>query len=255
MNNSELLSILKPYYFYLSKNASFYRKYYKLLGFCPRNIFLYKQAFLHNSKSKKIIGIKTKTNNERLEYLGDAVLDLIIAELLYKKFPFQGEGFLTDMRSKSASRNMLSKIATSMGLDEFIDIDPSIAKNKSAVKSISGNALEALIGAIYVDKGYHFTKRYVKKKIVKPFLDFDELKDITVNFKSLLNQYAQKNKKHLEFRILNDEGEKRIRTYIIAVMIDGVELARGRGKSKKVAEQIASEKSCDLLKLSKSYKS
>jgi ribonuclease-3 len=142
-----------------------------------------------------------------------------------------------------------------MGLDEFIDIDPSIAKNKSAVRSISGNALEALIGAIYVDKGYHFTKRYVKKKIVKPFLDFDELKDITVNFKSLLNQYAQKNKKHLEFKILNDEGEKRIRTFIIAVMIDGVELARGRGKSKKVAEQIASEKSCDLLKLSKSYKS
>ena len=97
MNNSVLLGILKPYYFYLSKNSTFYRKFFKLLGFYPRNINLYKQAFLHNSKSKKIVGIKTKTNNERLEYLGDAVLDLIIAELLYKKFPFQGEGFLTDM--------------------------------------------------------------------------------------------------------------------------------------------------------------
>lgn len=125
-----LLGILRPYYFYLSKNSAFYRKYYKLLGFCPKNIFLYKQAFLHNSRSKKVVGIKAKTNNERLEYLGDAVLDLIIAELLYKKFPFQGEGFLTDMRSKSASRNMLSKIATSMGLDEFIEIDPSIAKTE-----------------------------------------------------------------------------------------------------------------------------
>ena len=255
MNNSVLLGILKPYYFYLSKNSTFYRKFFKLLGFYPRNINLYKQAFLHNSKSKKIDGIKTKTNNERLEYLGDAVLDLIIAELLYKKFPFQGEGFLTDMRSKSASRNMLSKIATSMGIGDFIEIDKSIEKNQSAVRSIAGNALEALIGAIYVDKGYHFTKKYVKRKIVKPFLDFDELKDITVNFKSLLNQYAQKNKKHLEFKILNDNGEKRIRTYIIGVMIDGEEIARGRGKSKKVAEQIASEKSCELLKLSKNYKS
>ena len=243
------MGVLNPYYFYFSKNASFYRKYYKILGYCPRNIDLYKRAFIHNSKSKTVEGIRK--NNERLEYLGDAVIDLIIAELLFKKFPFQGEGFLTDMRSKSASRNMLSKIATSMGLEEFIVVDPSILKNRSALRSIAGNALEALVGAIYVDRGYSFTKRYVKRKIVNPYLDFDELKNITVNFKSLLNQHAQKHKKTLAFEILNHEEEKKIKTYIIGVVLDGKEIARGRGKSKKVAEQIASEKSCEILELTK----
>jgi len=244
-----LHSFTRIYYLYFSKKSKSYKKLVTVLGYCPRNIRLYQQAFLHNSHSEKIPGIQESANNERLEYLGDAVIDLIIAELLFKKFPFKGEGFLTEMRSKSVSRQMLSTIAFNMGLQDHLVFSKSIRKNHSAVRGMAGNALEALIGAIYLDRGYAFTKRFVKQKIVTPYLDFDELKDITVNFKSLLNQYAQKEKKELEFKVLNPESEKKITTYSIAVCIDGIEISTARGKSKKVAQQIASEKACELLKL------
>ena len=242
-------SFTNLYYLYFSKHSDAYKKLIEILGYCPRNIKLYKQAFLHNSHSFKVSGESNKSNNERLEYLGDAVLDLIIAELLFKKFPYKGEGFLTEMRSKSVSRKMLSSIAFNMGIQDHLIFNKSIKKNHAAVRGMAGNALEALVGAVYLDRGYSFTKKFVKRKIVKPYLDFDQLKDITVNFKSLLNQYAQKEKKELVFKVLNPADEKKIRTYSIAVCIDGEEISKARGKSKKVAEQIASEKACELLKL------
>ena len=244
-----LHSITNIYYLNFSGKSKSYKKIVQVLGYCPRNLRLYQQAFLHNSHTSKISGIQERANNERLEYLGDAVLDLIIAELLFKKFPYKGEGFLTEMRSKSVSRKMLSSIAFNMGLQDHLIFSKAISKNQTAVRGMAGNALEALVGAIYLDRGYKFTKRFVKRKIVKPYLDFDELKDITVNFKSLLNQYAQKEKKELDFKILNPESENKIKTYSIAVCIDGTEISTARGKSKKVAEQIASEKACEILKL------
>jgi len=244
-----LNSVKKIYYCNFSKNAKFYKNLYDLLGYCPTKLVLYEQAFLHNSISKNVTGLKTKNNNERLEYLGDAVWDLVIAELLFKKYPFQGEGFLTEMRSKSVSRKKLSEIAFDMGLEQHLKFDKSIKRNHTAVRGIAGNALEALIGAIYLDKGYRFTKRFISKKIVGVHLDFEELKNKIENFKSLLNQYAQKEKKDLEFKVLNNVEDKNIKTYIIGVIIDGEQIAKGRGKSKKVAEQIASEKTCEILKL------
>ena len=153
------------------------------------------------------------------------------------------------MRSKSVSRKKLSEIAFDMGLEEHLKFDKSIRRNHAAVRGIAGNALEALIGAIYLDKGYKFTKRFIRKKIVGVHLDFDELKNKIENFKSLLNQYAQKEKKELEFKVLNNAEDKNIKTYIIGVFIDGEQVAKGRGKSKKVAEQLASEKTCEILKL------
>lgn len=244
-----LSGVLKIYYSRFSKEKKFYCSIYTLLGYYPSKPKLYRQAFLHNSVSKQHDGLQAKNNNERLEYLGDAVLDLIIAEILFKKFPFQSEGFLTEMRSKSVSRKMLAEIALHMGLQHHIIFDANISKNKTAVRGMAGNALEALVGAIYLDKGYKFTKKFIKKRIVKPFLDFDELKNITVNFKSLLNQYAQKEKKELDFKILNKEKEDRIKVYNIAVVIDGEEITKASGKSKKLAEQVASEKACEILKI------
>jgi ribonuclease-3 len=125
--------------------------------------------------------------------------------------------------------------------------DKSISKNRTAVQGIAGNALEALVGAIYLDKGYQFSKRFVTKKIVGVHLDFDTLKDKVVNFKSVLNQFAQREKKELEFRVLNDAGEKNIKNYSIGVYLDNLEIAKARAKSKKEAEQLASEKSCEIL--------
>lgn len=242
-------SIKKIYFTHFSRNKDFYTNLYRLLGFFPTNVALYKQAFVHNSTAKMLDGLDSRNNNERLEYLGDAVLDLIIAEFLFKKFPFQNEGFLTDMRSKSVSRKMLANIAFKMGLQEHIIFDKNISKNHTAVRGIAGNALEALVGAIYLDKGFTFAKKFVKRKIVTPHLDFDELKDITVNFKSLLNQYAQKEKKNLDFKILNPEEEHKIKIFIIGVLLEGIEIAAARASSKKVAEQMASEKACDILGL------
>ncbi len=243
--------ILKFYYCNFSKKSKTYTQLYQVLGYCPTKLKLYNQAFLHNSVAKKMNGLATKINNERLEYLGDAVLDLIIAELLFKKFPFQGEGFLTEMRSKSVSRKKLSQIAVDMGLQNLLNFDKAIGRNPTAIRGMAGNALEALIGAIYLDKGYKFTKKFIQSRIVGVHLDFDELKDTTENYKSLLNQYAQKEKKELDFKVLNKESEKKIKTYIIGVILDGEEIARARGKSKKVAEQLASEKTWEKLKLKK----
>ncbi len=242
-------SILKLYYSHFSSNKETYALLYRVLGYCPSNIGIYKQAFLHNSVAQIKEGIPTKLNNERLEFLGDAILDAIIAEMLFKKFPFRGEGFLTEMRSKSVSRKKLAQIAIDMGLSNLLMFDQAISKNPAALRTMGGNALEALIGAIYLDKGYEFTHRFIRKKIIGVHLDFDELKDITENFKSLLNQYAQKEKKELEYKILNTEPEGKIKTYIIGVNLDGNEIAKARAKSKKVAEQLASEKACQALNL------
>jgi ribonuclease-3 len=241
--------ITRVYYCNISSHKQFYKNLYRLLGYCPRNLNLYKQAFLHNSTSKRLKGFKTKNNNERLEYLGDAVLDLIIAELLFKKFPFQGEGFLTEMRSKAVSRKKLSQIAFDMGIHEHLSFDDSLKKNRAALRGISGNALEALIGSIYLDRGYQFTRTFIKKKIVVPHLDFEHLKDVTENFKSLLNQYAQKERKELEFKVIEQNEDNKMKMYTIGVFIDGKEIATARGKSKKVAEQLASEKTCEQIGL------
>ncbi len=247
MSSTVINGIKKIYFTCFSKHSKFYRELHPLLGYFPGKPKLYVQAFMHNSLTKKTEEPDSKHNNERLEYLGDAVLDLIIAELLFKKFPFQGEGFLTEMRSKSVSRKKLSEIAFNMGLHEHLMFDKSISKNRTAVQGIAGNALEALVGAIYLDKGYQFSKRFVTKKIVGVHLDFDTLKDKVVNFKSVLNQFAQREKKELEFRVLNDAGEKNIKNYSIGVYLDNLEIAKARAKSKKEAEQLASEKSCEIL--------
>ncbi len=242
-------SIKKLYYCNFSTDKLFYKNLYHLLGYCPNKIGLYRQALIHNSTAEKLSGLKTKNNNERLEFLGDAVLDVIIAELLFKKFPFQGEGFLTEMRSKAVSRKRLSKIAFDMGIQEHLVFDKSIRKNYAALRGISGNALEALIGAIYLDKGYKFTRRFIKHKIVRPHLDFEHLKDVTENFKSLLNQYAQKERKDLQFKVIQQNDQNKLKMYSIGVYLDGEEIAKARGKSKKVAEQLASEKTCQILGL------
>ncbi|HAV25081.1 MAG TPA: ribonuclease III [Bacteroidetes bacterium] len=247
MSSTVINGIKKIYFTRFSKHSKFYRELHPLLGYFPGKPKLYVQAFMHNSLTKKTEELDSKHNNERLEYLGDAVLDLIIAELLFKKFPFQGEGFLTEMRSKSVSRKKLSEIAFNMGLHEHLMFDKSIRKNRTAVQGIAGNALEALVGAIYLDKGYQFSKRFVSKKIVGVHLDFDTLKDKVVNFKSVLNQFAQREKKELEFRVLNDAAEKNIKSYSIGVYLDNLEIAKARAKSKKEAEQLASEKSCEIL--------
>ena len=241
--------IQKIYYLNFSRNKEYFGDLYRILGFFPRSLRLYKQAFIHNSNSERIKGLSTKSNNERLEFLGDAVLDIIIAELLFKKFPFQGEGFLTEMRSKAVSRKKLAEVANNMGLNHMLKMDAAILRNKAAIHGISGNALEALVGAVYLDRGYEFTKRFVRKKIVGPYMDFDDMKGKIENYKSILNQWSQRERKKLEFKMLEENGKNHLKLYTMAVYIDDEEVSRAKGKSKKIAEQLASEIACSSLSL------
>ena len=169
----------KPLRRYFSADRKLFRSLWQILGFYPDNIALYKLAFKHKSISEDYRGnAKEKTNNERLEFLGDAILGAVIAHYLFKRFPYKDEGFLTEMRSKIVSRTHLNKLAIKMGLDEFIQ-----SKITRGSKSIHGDTFEALIGAVYVDKGYNAVKGFILNRIMKYHIDIDELETTEVNYK------------------------------------------------------------------------
>ncbi len=208
-----------------------------ILGFKPGNIALYKLAFLHRSVGQDIIrGIKI--NNERLEFLGDAILDAIIADFLFKTFPTQDEGFLTEMRSKIVSRVQLNKLAQKLGLDHLIQLDGA----NGVYRSYKGDAFEALIGAIYLDKGYIFTRKILLERIIKHYFDLDELVNQEMNFKSKVIEWAQKERKNLQFNVVKEVGSGNKKQYVVEVVVNNTPLARSQHYSIKGAEQLASEK-------------
>jgi ribonuclease-3 len=228
-----------------SKDRKFILSLYNLLGFFPRNIAVYHLAFRHRSTAAEHPS-GVKLSNERLEYLGDAVLGAVIADLLFKKFPFREEGFLTEMRSKIVNREHLNKLAMKLGVDHFINhnIEPS-AKNRSAY----GDAFEALIGAVYIDKGFDVTRKLILNRFVRHHIDLESIENQDTNFKSRVINWAQKERKNIQFELLEeiDNGGKRLLR--VRILLDNVEMARGEDFSKKRAEQIAAEKVCQQLGL------
>jgi ribonuclease-3 len=234
------LKKLKPVKVYFSQDEELYDVIFHIFGFYPGNIFLYKLALRHKSAAQELFkGIRI--SNERLEYLGDAVLSLVVADFLFKIFPFKDEGFLTEMRSKMVSRVQLNELATKLGIDSLIEV--SLSGNFPS-RSMTGDALEAFIGAIYLDKGYEFTKKIVISTIIKDHLDVNELESTDLNFKSKLLEWTQKNKKVLEFKVVEEVGTGHRKQYIVEALIDQVQMGKGQGPSIKTAEQNASEKAC-----------
>ena len=224
-----------------SKDKTLYTAVNNLLGFYPRNIFLYKVALSH--KSAPQVWLKgQQINNERLEYLGDAVLSSIVADYLYKKFPYQHEGFLTEMRARIVSRSRFNKLALKMGLNKLI-----FQGNGSftSSKSIFGDTFEALIGAIYLDKGYNFTRKIVVRRIIDMHLDVDEIERTDTNFKSRILEYAQREKRQLEFKVIQELGDGHRKQYLVELILDNEPVSRGQDFSIKAAEQIAAEKACE----------
>jgi ribonuclease III len=214
-----------------------------LLGFYPRNIYLYKVALSH--KSAPQVWLKgQQVNNERLEYLGDAVLSSVIADYLYKKFPYQNEGFLTEMRSRLVSRSRFNKLSLKMGLNNLIFQGNG---TYSSSKSIYGDTFEALIGAIYLDKGYNYTKKVIIKRIIDVHLDVDEIEKTDTNFKSRILEFAQREKRQLEFKVLQELGEGHRKQYLVELYLDGQPVSRGQDFSIKSAEQVAAAKACEEL--------
>jgi ribonuclease-3 len=213
-----------------------------IFGFRPKNLHLYKLAFRHKSANKDVNGIKV--NNERLEYLGDAVLSSIIADYLFKKFPYKGEGFLTEMRSKIVCRSNLEKLSRKLALDKLIESSPDIM---SAAKSMRGDAFEAFIGAMYLDKGYKFTRKIIIKRVINIHIDIDNLEQTETNFKSRLIEWAQKEKKEVDFKVVTEKGQKNSKQYEIAVYVDDKAISNAIDFSIKGAEKIAAEKACKIL--------
>lgn len=229
-------NILHPF-----KSEKKLRQSFRLItGRYPINIALYKQAMRHSSvASTNPQGIKN--SYERLEYLGDAILGMIIAEYLYSKFPFKEEGFLTELRAKIVNRESLNKLGQRIGLKELIQY----TQNSRAHRSIYGDCMEALIGAVYLDQGFHFCEYFVLKKLIKPHFDLDELVSITTNFKSRLLEWSQKENKDLRFEIIDDENRK----FTAQIFLNDEPMAKGFGFSKKKAEQDAAQKTYEELNL------
>ena len=186
-------------------------------------------------------------NNERLEYLGDAILSGIVADFLFKKYPYKEEGFLTEMRSKMVNRTTLNDIALKMGLKKITNFNKF--DNSLRISQIFGNTLEAIVGAIYLDKGYKKTRSWVLKQLILPYLFVDDLEQIDINLKNRLIGWASKNGKQLEFETLNEKMEGSRRIFTIAVVLDGVVLSEAKGFNKKDASQVAAQIAIEKLGL------
>lgn len=229
----------KPVVADLSSDKQLKNAIKSILGYKPGNISLYHLAFLHKSATQEIHnGIKV--NNERLEFLGDAILDAIAADYLFKTFPTKDEGFLTEMRSKIVSRATLNRLSQKMGIDQLIQLDGS---SSGTFRSFKGDAFEALIGAIYLDKGYDFTRKIILERIIKFYFNMDELVNQEVNFKSKIIEWTQREKKQTQFMVVDEVGSGYKKQYIVELQIDGEPIARGQDYSIKGAEQNAAEKS------------
>lgn len=209
-----------------------------IFGYRPGNIFLYRLAFLHKSATQETLN-GVRVNNERLEFLGDAILDAITADYLFKTFPTKDEGFLTEMRSKLVSRTQLNKLSQKMGIDSLIQLDGS---SNGQYRSFKGDAFEALIGAIYLDKGYDFTRKIVLTRIIAHYFNIDDLVNQEVNFKSKVIEWSQKERKQVQFRVLEETGTGFKKQYVVEILVDESPLALGQDYSIKGAEQNAAEK-------------
>ncbi len=228
------------------KEKELFSALYNILGFYPHDINVYKQALLHKSLGRR--NEKGRPiNNERLEFLGDAILDAVVGDIVYRHFGGKREGFLTNTRSKLVSRNTLGKLAQEMGIDHLIkSSDHSTSHNSYK----NGNAFEALVGAIYLDRGYNACMRFMEKRILAQVINIDKVAYKEVNFKSKLLEWSQKNRVRLEFRELNQKKDESTGSPVFTtqIFIEGVEGCTGTGYSKKESHQNASKDTLQRLR-------
>ncbi len=224
------------------KKRQLYKDLFNLLGFVPGNFALYEVALSHRSSKEKFL-----ESNERLEYLGDAILGAIIGDYLFKKYPYKTEGYLTEMRSKIVNRQQLNDIAIKMGLRKLTIYDKYNSFLK--ISQIFGNTLEALVGAVYLDKGYNRTKQFVHKRLLVPYIDLEALEIVEMNHKNKLYGWANKNGKNLEFELLEEQMDSGRRIFTVGAMVDGELICSGKAFNKKDASQIAAQQAIELLGL------
>ena len=217
-----------------------------MIGSRPFNLAVYKLSLTPSG-----LGEETtkgfRISNERLEFLGDAVLGSVVAEYLFLKYPYRDEGFLTETRSKLVNRENLNATGQKIGLKKILNLelgDRSFIGNKS----LFGDILEAFIGAIYLDKGYAFTKSFILTRILT-HMDLDDMIATTTNYKSKIIEWSQKSNKQIEFEVIAVHGNQRYKEFIVSLQVEAEEIAQGKGSTKKKAEQEASKNACEILKI------
>lgn len=242
MQSSDIIDIIKlPF----RKEKELYSSLYHIIGFYPRKIEHYKLALMHKSVSKR--NSKGRPlNNERLEFLGDAVLDAVVGDIVFRHFEGKREGFLTNTRSKLVQRDTLNKLAQEMGINQLV---LSAARNSSHNSYMGGNAFEALVGAIYLDRGYDACMRFMQKRILAQLINIDKVAYKEVNFKSKLIEWSQKNRVRLNFKLVEQrKDEKASPVFTYCAVIEGLEGGAGKGYSKKESQQLASKETLQKLR-------
>jgi ribonuclease-3 len=229
------------------KDKESYYRLYKILGFYPHNIHYYKQAFIHKSSNKKGNKEEKLNNNERLEFLGDAILDAIVGDIVYQHFQGKREGFLTNTRSKIVQCDTLNKIANEIGLNKLVKYDMN---NVSHNSYMGGNAFEALVGAVYLDRGYDYCMRFMRDRIIKQLINIDKVAYKEVNFKSKIIEWSQKNKVKTHFDLVKETRDEKggSPVFYSEVIIEGICCGKGNGYSKKESQQLASKEALKKLK-------
>ena len=242
LNNINIIDKIKlPF----RKEKELYSSLYRIIGFYPRNISYYKLALMHKSIMRKNSKGKP-VNNERLEFLGDAILDAIVGHIVYEHFPGKREGFLTNTRSKLVQRDTLNRLAQEMGINRLI---LSNGRSCSHNNYMGGNAFEALVGAIYLDRGYEACIRFMNRRILAQMINIDKVAYKEVNFKSKLIEWSQKNRVRMEFKMLDqkkDENGSQMFQYMVC--LEGINGCSGIGYSKKESQQLASKLTLERLK-------
>jgi ribonuclease-3 len=241
------MPIRRFYKLYLSPNRKYVKSLKNLLGFVPGNLSLYRLAFRHKSVAQNVKkGVKN--SNERLEFLGDAVLGSVVAEVLFKLYPYEDEGFLTELRSKIVNRVNLNQLARKLGFDLLIQYDNRMV-NTTRQGSLLGDAFEALVGAIYLDKGYDFTKNFLVNHIIKSHIDIHRLEQTETNFKSKLIEWCQRHGKDITFELIENKDGESNKLFTVQASIDGEIMGQGKEFNKKNAEKLAAEKACEALSI------
>ena len=233
------------------KERESYLCFYRILGFYPRNLKYYQQALLHKSTAVRSDEGRL-LNNERLEFLGDAILDAVVGDIVYRHFEGRREGFLTNTRSKIVQRETLNKLAVEIGLDKLVKTSN---RSQSHNSYLYGNAFEAFIGAIYLDRGYDCCMQFIEQKILKQYIDLDKMSRKEMNFKSRLIEWCQKNKMQVSFELIDQVMDKdHSPTFSTEVHIEGIPAGSGTGYSKKESQQKAAQMALKILKNDETFR-
>lgn len=221
-----------------NEDGDFCKGMTKILGFKPKRIDFYNKAFLHRSANKKDMH-GNPMNYERLEFLGDSMLGTIISRHLYNEVPEGDEGYLTKMRSKIVSRKHLNQLGKDLGLIDYVK---SRIPKSNFGENIHGNVFEALVGAIYMDRGYEYCRKFIHEKVIKPYVDIEQLEGKVISYKSLVIEWCQKQKKQFDYEVYEDTGKDALKHFAIKLTIGGGVVAKARATSKKKAEEKASKR-------------